>query len=117
MRADVSHHRQRDRAIALVTTLSALAVVVMLLGAFFINWQSHISMSRYSAEKKDCAEALSSLADACRFQLEGQRDWGKVAGAAEDDDGVERGAVAGTFSPTAAEALSPERKGIVRERT
>lgn len=85
MRADVSHHRQRDRAIALVTTLSALAVVVMLLGAFFINWQSHISMSRYSAEKKDCAEALSSLADACRFQLEGQRDWGKVAGAAEDE--------------------------------
>ena len=77
-------NRQRERAIALVTTLAALAVVIMLMGAFFLNWQSHIAMSRYSAEKKDCGEALSSLADACRFQLEGNRDWGKVAGAETD---------------------------------
>ncbi len=80
----MSHFRHKDRAIALVTTLTALVVVIMLVGAFFINWQSHIAMSRYSAEKKACAQALSSLADACRFQLEGKRDWGKVAGAEDD---------------------------------
>lgn len=84
--------RRDERAIALITTLAAMVVVMMLMGAFFANWQSYISLNRYSSEKQACREALSSLADGCRFQLEGERRWGaepgKVSDAVEFRNGV-----------------------------
>ncbi len=79
--------RRGTRAIALITTLAAMVVVMMLMGAFFSNWQSYISLNRYSAEKLACREALTSLADGCRFQLEGERRWGAEPG--KESDAIE----------------------------
>ncbi len=76
--------RRTDRAIALVTTMAALVVVVMLVGAFLSTRQGYITLSRYSAEQQACRDTLRSLADFCRFRLEGQESWGRVPGQADD---------------------------------
>lgn len=73
-----------DRAVALITTMAALVVVVMLVGAFLSTRQSYIALSRYSAEQQACRDTLRSLAEFCRFRLEGRESWGRTPGEAAD---------------------------------
>ena len=76
--------RRRDRAIALITTMAALVVVTMLIGAFLATRQSLIALSRVSTEQQACRDTLRSLANFCRFRLEGNDRWGLVPGDAAD---------------------------------
>lgn len=64
--------------------MAALVVVVMLVGAFLGTRRSFIALSRYSAEQQACRDTLRSLADFCRFRLEGQESWGRLPGEADD---------------------------------
>ena len=105
--------RRGDRAIALLTTLAAMVVVMMLMGAFFANWRSYISLNRYSTEKQVCREALRSLADGCRFQLEGERRWGTESG--REGDAMEffnNGDVVLALRPVPASEVSEDFEGM-----
>lgn len=72
------------RAIALLTTMASVVVIIMLVGAFLATRQSLIAMTRLSTEQQACQDALRSLAVFCRFQMEGQEHWGRVPGRPDD---------------------------------
>lgn len=66
----------RKRGFALVTSMAAVTLVMMLLGAFFAANRSYVQMSRLDQDKTACRDAVLALSDYCRFRLEGDRTWG-----------------------------------------
>lgn len=70
------------RGVALITTLAGVVVVTMLVLAFLATQRGQHSLTALSLEKKACREAARSVAEFCRFQLEGQESWARPGSAA-----------------------------------
>lgn len=70
--------------IALVASLLAISVTVVLLTAFLSSQRGLISLSSYSREKLLCRSTAESLAEVCRFEIERKKSWALVAGDATD---------------------------------
>lgn len=108
--------RKRPRAIALITTMAALVVVTMLVGAFLATRQSLISLTRVSAEEQACRDTLRSLTNFCRFRLEGQATWARTPGNPADSVEFRDGSGALAFRLTALETAQamarPEFEGL-----
>lgn len=108
--------RKRSRAIALITTMAALVVVAMLVGAFLATRQSLISLTRLSAEEQACRDTLRSLANFCRFRLEGRATWASTPGNPADSVEFRDGGGAVAFRlnalETAQAASKPEFEGL-----
>lgn len=106
----ITRRRKRTRAIALITTMAALVVVAMLVGAFLATRQSLISLTRVSAEQQACRDTLRSLANFCRFQLEGNTTWGATPGNPDDSKEYRDAAGQVVFKLTALTAAQASAK-------
>lgn len=68
---------QRNRqAFALITTLAAMTVSLLLLAAFLQANQSLFSLGRNDADRQACRDVLDSLTAFCHYQLEKKTEWG-----------------------------------------
>lgn len=74
-----SAKRHETKGFALITSLAAVCLAIMMLGAFFISHRSFISLSRESGDRKACRETVLALADYCRYRLEKEKGWSVVA--------------------------------------
>lgn len=68
----------KEPGIALITTVAAVALVMMLLGAFFISHRSQLALASRSDDSKACQDTLWALAEYCRFRFEQQKSWTTV---------------------------------------
>lgn len=70
--------REARRGFALITALGGVVLAAMLLGAFFLSHRSSLALAGQNADSRACQEALLTLSDYCRFQLEKQKTWTTV---------------------------------------
>jgi hypothetical protein len=78
-RTKILSRTSRTRGVALITTLAGFVVVSMLVLAFLSAQRSQHTLTGLSLNQKACREGIRSVVDFCRFQLEGQAAWGRLA--------------------------------------
>lgn len=67
----------KPRGFALVATIGAVTLALLLLSAFLQSNRSFFTMTRLDQDRQACHEALLSLSEYLRFKLEEERKWGK----------------------------------------
>jgi hypothetical protein len=66
---------KRGPGFALISSIAAITLVLMLLGAFFMSHRGFVSLSRQSDDMKACRDTLLALSDYCFYRLEKDKGW------------------------------------------
>ncbi|MFA5505152.1 MAG: hypothetical protein WC314_13405 [Vulcanimicrobiota bacterium] len=67
----------RRRGFALISTIGALTLALLLLSAFLQSNRSFFTLTRMDDDRQACHEALLSLSEYLRFKFEEDRGWGQ----------------------------------------
>lgn len=70
--------RPNQRGFALLATMAAVVLALMMLGAFFVTHRGYISAARLDDDRTACQDASLALAEAARFFFEKDEGWGRV---------------------------------------
>lgn len=62
-------------AFALLASIAAVAIALMLLGAFIMSQRTLLSLSRHSDDDLACRDSLLAVADYCRYRIEKEPTW------------------------------------------
>jgi hypothetical protein len=66
----------RRRGFALIATLGAVSLALLLLGAFLQSNRAFFTLTRLDQDRQACHEALLSVSEYLRFKFEEERGWG-----------------------------------------